>query len=241
MMRTKMTKIRALLAKAEDAAATPAEAQAFSAKAFELMAQYGIEMAMIEAHGDADKAKKLRPQVRNVEVTSPRARDGVSLMAAIAVSLRCRVVLRRWDTATKNLTLIGFASDLDRVDTLYRSLSVQMHTGLASVDVPYGQSVRAFRNSWALGFISVVGRRLNEAEQQAARDADVSKGSTGSTALVLADRSAQVDQTLKEEFPNLRPAQTRRSSGHGYTAGWEAGLRADLGHDRPGRRHSLSR
>ena len=45
-------KVRKLLAKAEDPAATDEEAQSFTAKAQEMMTKYSIDLAMIS---DADK------------------------------------------------------------------------------------------------------------------------------------------------------------------------------------------
>ena len=56
---------------------------------------------------------------------------------------------------------------------------------------------------------------------------------TGTTSsLVLADRSAQVDSALREEYPRVRTARARTLSGSGVTDGWAAGQRADLGGSR---------
>ena len=44
-----LDKVRKLLAKAEDPACTPAEAEAFTAKAAELIAKYGVDSALLAA------------------------------------------------------------------------------------------------------------------------------------------------------------------------------------------------
>ena len=45
----KLARIRKLLAQAEDPAATAAEAEAFNAKAAELMARHGVDAALLAA------------------------------------------------------------------------------------------------------------------------------------------------------------------------------------------------
>jgi len=44
-----LDRVRKLLAQAEDDSVTPAEAQAFTGKAAELMAKYGIDRALLAA------------------------------------------------------------------------------------------------------------------------------------------------------------------------------------------------
>src|ERR1700759_5109194 len=83
-----LARVRKLLAMAEDPACTPAEAEAFTVKATELIAKYGVDQALLAA---AD------PSVdpvgdRMVTVVPPYARDKSALLAAVAAPLRCRVV-----------------------------------------------------------------------------------------------------------------------------------------------------
>jgi hypothetical protein len=59
------------------------------------------------------------------------------------------------------------------------------------------------------------------------------QASPGSGAeLVLADRKTQVEHAYAQAFPQLRTARARQLSGSGYSAGAEAGRRADLGQPR---------
>jgi hypothetical protein len=65
------------------------------------------------------------------------------------------------------------------------------------------------------------------AEQPAATDGT-------STALVLRDRGAQVDQAVRAAHPGLRTMRRRALSGSGRSDGYGAGTRADLGARRVG-------
>jgi hypothetical protein len=239
-----LAKIRKLLAKAEDPAATAGEAETYNAKATELMAAYGIDRALLAATDpDSDVVGD-----RVVVLDAPYARDKASLLSGIAHELRCRSVLRtRYPGRAKELSvhLFGFDSDLLRTDLLFTSLLVQAAVGMARVPVPVGETVAAFRRSWLAGFTHAVVRRLAAAEAKAAGEAQCEaerEAGTGdpqtSVALVLADRSVAVDDALSREYPRLRAGRRRSLSGSGMAQGWAAGQRADIGGgrlDRPSR------
>ncbi|MGN9803070.1 DUF2786 domain-containing protein [Micromonospora sp. L32] len=219
MSEAMLSKVRKLLAKAEDPACTPAESAAFTAKATELIARYGVDRALLAAR---DPATDLVGD-RVVDVVAPYARDKAGLLAAVADPLRCRCVRRaRGDGFA--LHLFGFASDLERVDLLFTSLLVQAAHGLSGTAVPAGEHPAAFRRSWLAGFARVVGERLRAAEAGAVAERD-----GPSVALVLADRSDRVARRVTEVYPRLRTAPVRRLAGTGFGAGAEAGRRADLG------------
>lgn len=218
-----LSKVRKLLAKAEDPACTPAEAEAFTAKAAELIARYGVDRALLAAQDpDSDPVGD-----RVIELAAPYALDKAGLLAGVAGALRCRSVRRR---AGKGFTLhiFGFTSDLDRVELLFTSLLVQAAQGLAAARVPPGTHLAAFRRSWLAGFAAAVTSRLRAAETAAASAKE--SGPTGrSVALVLADRSDRVERRLAEAYPRLRTASARRLGGGGLSQGMAAGRRADLG------------
>jgi hypothetical protein len=225
-----LTKIRKLLAKAEDSAATADEAEVYNAKASELMAAYGIDRALLAA---ADPDSDIVGD-RVVVVEAPYARDKASLLSGIAHEMRCRTVLRtRYRDGVKELSLhlFGYDSDLLRTDILYTSLLVQASIGMVRAATPVGESVAAFRRSWLAGFTQAVVRRLAAAERKAAGDAehDAAGASRGSLALVLADRSVAVGEALAEQYPRLQAGRRRSLSGSGMAEGWAAGQRADIG------------
>ncbi|MCW3813610.1 DUF2786 domain-containing protein [Micromonospora sp. DR5-3] len=219
MSEAMLSKVRKLLAQAEDPACTPAEAAAFMAKATELIARYGVDRALLAAREPATDPVGDRV----VEVVAPYARDKAGLLAAVADPLRCRCVRRRQGSGFA-MHLFGFASDLERVELLFTSLLVQAAHGLAGVAVPAGEHPAAFRRTWLAGFAHVVADRLRAAEAGAVADSG-----TPTTALVLADRSDRVQRRLAEVYPRLRTAPPRRLAGTGFGPGAAAGRRADLG------------
>ncbi|PGH44040.1 hypothetical protein COO58_06025 [Micromonospora sp. WMMA1996] len=219
MSEAMLSKVRKLLAQAEDPACTPAESAAFMAKATELIARYGVDRALLAA------ADPTRDPVgdRVVEVVAPYARDKAGLLAAVADPLRCRCVRRRQGSGFA-MHLFGFASDLERAELLFTSLLVQAAHGLAGAVVPDGEHPAAYRRTWLAGFAQVVAERLRAAEAGA-----VAEAGAPSMALVLADRSDRVQRRLAEVYPRLRTAPRRRLAGGGYGSGADAGRRADLG------------
>ncbi|MDG4778510.1 DUF2786 domain-containing protein [Micromonospora sp. WMMD961] len=219
MSEAMLSKVRKLLAQAEDPACTPAEAAAFTAKATELIARYGVDRALLAVRDPTTDPVGDRV----LDIVAPYARDKVGLLAAVAEPLRCRCVRRRQGNGFA-LHLFGFASDLERVDLLFTSLLVQAAHGLAATPVPEDDHPAAFRRSWLAGFAEVIGGRLWAAETAAA-----SESGTPSVALVLADRSDRVQRRLSEEYPRLRTAPPRRLGGTGFGSGAEAGQRANLG------------
>ncbi|QLQ38753.1 DUF2786 domain-containing protein [Micromonospora robiginosa] len=219
MSEAMLSKVRKLLAQAEDPACTPAESATFMAKATELIARYGVDRALLAAREPA--ADPVGDRV--VEVIAPYARDKAGLLAAVADPLRCRCVRRR-EGSGLTMHLFGFASDLERVELLFTSLLVQAAHGLAGAAVPVGAHPAAFRRTWLAGFAQVVAERLRAAEAGAVAEAGVP-----SVALVLADRSDRVQRRLAEVYPRLRTAPRRRLAGGGFGSGAAAGRRADLG------------
>jgi Protein of unknown function (DUF2786) len=233
-----LAKVRKLLAKAEDSAATPEEAETYTAKAAELMAAYGIDRALLAATDpDSDVVGD-----RVVVMEPPYARDKAGLLSGVAHEMRCRSVLRtRYPGGAKELSLhlFGFDSDLLRTEVLFTSLLVQASMGMVRAPVPRGESVAAFRRSWLAGFTHAVVRRLAAAERRAQADAearsdssDPAGGAGRPVALVLADRSVAVDEALAREYPRLQSGRRRSLSGSGMADGWAAGQRADLGRGR---------
>lgn len=214
-----LARVRKLLAMAEDPACTQAESAAFTAKATELIAKYGVDRALLAA---ADPATDPVGD-RVVPLEAPYALDKAGLLAGVAVPLRCRVVRRR-DRDGIRMHLFGHACDLERVELLFTSLLVQAAHGLAATPVPGAEHPAAFRRSWLAGFTAAVNARLQEAEATAVADAP-----GPSTALVLVDRSDRVERRMAQAYPRLRTAGPRRLAGGGLHHGYAAGRTADLG------------
>jgi hypothetical protein len=226
---TTLGRIRKLLARAERAG-TPEEAQAFTDKAVELMARHGIDMALLAAaEPGCDDIGATR-----VEVADPYSAGKARLLGWTASALRCRAVLHQTGGGRVGaVTVFGFASDRERVEVLFTSLLLQAAAQLVAQRPPRpGESVAAYRRSWLHGFAVQVHRRLADAERRAEQQAGGSDGAAGAdagTALVLADRRSRVEQAYAEAFPLLGRSRRSVLSGSGFTAGADAGDRADLG------------
>jgi hypothetical protein len=221
-------RVRKLLAMAEAEGLTDAARETYNAKAAELIAQYGIDRALVEEAGQT----RVAAADLVLEVHPPYARDKITLLASIVAPLGCRLVHRteRRAGATGHAAhLFGMDADLTRAQLLFTSLLVQQAHGLAVAAPPPWEDPRAFRRSWMAGFAVAVQQRLTTAERAAAAAAEPVAGKGTSVALVLADRSARVEEHLASVYPRLRAARGRQLSGSGGRAGYDAGQRADLG------------
>jgi hypothetical protein len=224
-----LDRVRKLLAQAEDDSVTPAEAQAFTAKAAQLMAKYGIDRALLAA----DRPETDQPANRILDLDNPWAREKAHLLSGLASALRCQCILLGGSRPGSRVHLFGFASDIDRTDLLYTSILIQMAHGLATAQVPeWSSSPRAWRRSWLLGFATAVIARVRDAEHGAVRAA-TKPGTQGSekTALVLADRSLVIRRQVEEAYPVTRKTRVT-FTGSGYRDGYRQGQRADIGTSR---------
>ncbi|GIE96269.1 DUF2786 domain-containing protein [Paractinoplanes rishiriensis] len=212
-----LARVRKLLAMAEDPACTAAEAEAFTAKATDLIAKYGVDQALLAAADPtADPVGD-----RMVTVVAPYARDKAALLAAVAAALRCRVVqLAR--PGDLRLHLFGHGADLERVELLFTSLLVQAAHGLTGAPVPGGQHAAAYRRSWLAGYTQAIQARLRAAERSAV-------AAEPGAELVLVDRTDLVERRRNEVYPRLAKMGPRRLRGGGMAHGYHAGQTADLG------------
>jgi hypothetical protein len=224
-----LAKVRKLLAQAEDPAATPAEAEAFTARATRLIADYGIDRALL------DEARPSREVVGDlvIAVDPPYANEKATLASVVADGLRCRAVVRRSrsvDGSSFSVHVFGRESDLVCVELLLTSLLLQGTQAVLATRVPPWEHVAAFRRTWWLGFAGAIGNRLKESEEQAAHAAEPRFAAAGtSAALVLADHAREADEAMRAAYPRLRTAASRRLTGGGHASGWASGQRADLG------------
>jgi hypothetical protein len=228
-----LDRVRKLLAKAEDEGCSPAEAEALTAKAAELMARYGIDRALLGAlHPETDK-----PADRVFAIDNPWGDVKRHLLAGLALALRCQCVQTSSPEGIR-LHVFGYTSDLERADILFTSLLVQMARALARQAVPgYGGTARAWRRSWMLGYCKAVVVRVRAAEETAVTTASAPTNGGGgpSAALVLADRSTVVQQKVAATYPKLRKARVTYSGG-GYGDGYREGQKADIGSAKIGSR-----
>jgi hypothetical protein len=232
-----LERVRKLLAQAEDSGVTAAEADAFNAKAAELIARHGIDAAHLAASGQTtDEIAD-----RRIVMDQPYARDKAQLLTSVAHPLRCHTVHHHGRDGFW-VRIYGYGSDLERVELLYTSLLMQATRELVHIRPEYawGESTAAYRRSWLAGYASAVYTRLLRAEEKATAQTPTSTSGT-STALVLQDRTAQVDAAVRADYPRLRSMRTRSLSGSGRSDGIRSGYQADLGARRLNHTHALPR
>jgi hypothetical protein len=228
---SKLEVIRKLLAKAERTA-TQAEADAYNEKAAELMARHGVDAAMLAAAGEAPRDVI---GSRRIAMTDPYSAEKATLAGRIAYASGCRSVRHLGLTRRQvdAVTVLGFQSDLERVDVLYTSLLVQATRGVVQQRPAWGgESVAAFRRTWLIGFANAVTHRLMAANHRAVAEHDAAATAGPSAALVVVARSTMVKKAFDEQYGHLKAGRPRQLSGSGYAAGQSAGRWADIGQNR---------
>lgn len=219
-----LAKVRALLAKAEGTS-FPAEAEAFTAKAQELMSRYAIDEAMIAASADLGRADPSM-SVGRVHLDEPYVQQKADLLHLIAQANGARAVLHG---KLGIATVVGAAHDIEMVELLFTSLLLQATVAMQEAGRQHAADrTRGFRASFLESFAIRVGERLAEAKRVATQDGERTYGSA--LVPVLAGRERRVVAAVEEMFPNLTSAGGSRSfDGRGWEAGRRAADRADVG------------
>lgn len=213
-----LAKVRALLAKAES---TPyeAEAEAFWAKAHELMVRHRIDRELLAA---ADRA--CGPvELRRIGVEPPHVRPKAALVGAVARAMGCRAV---WCPDLWCCTVFGHPADLEATETMHASLARQADAALDREGArPDGRRRRTtgFRRSFLTAFAHRVGQRLTELTR-----AEVDRRDDGRLLPALAASSERIDAHVHETFGPLGTFALPVSDLTGYLAGRAAAETADL-------------
>ena len=216
--------IRALLAKAE-ATNFEAEADAFTAKAQDLMTRYSIDAAVVavgqhEGEGHAYGVKSLR-----VHIESPYAEEKAGFLAVLADVNNVRAI---WSPQIGISTLMGFPVDIQLSELLFTSLLFQATR--ASADATAGNRhlrTASFRRAFLVAYAERIGERLRATKQHASTAAEQHYGA----ALVplLADRQAAIDAAYEQAFPNVTVMKARQLNANGWYAGRAAADLAKIG------------
>lgn len=226
-------RVRKLLDKAE-ATTNVHEAEAFSHKAAELVAQHRISPERLEAAGRGDG------ELGIVEINVGRGayvRARLALLAAVAEPNDVRVVFQATPVGTIGFAA-GFRRDLDVVEMLYESLHQQAAAQMAQIKRGSGAATQRFRRSFLFGFADRVGELLAEAQSDA-EDA-VAAARVSSTTLAVRERREEVNGFVKESWGRVRSAAAPSSVGpDGWRSGASAANQADVGRRRVGGRGAL--
>jgi hypothetical protein len=217
---TAIRRIKGLLAKAEGTA-NPHEAEAFFAKAAELMEKYRIDEAHVRGNAHGEIASYVY-----VLKGTPFLRASLGMLVGVAKHYGV-VVLTPSTGNSKQPRLVGEQADIDATILMFESLMLQRGRALASEQRPGYIHPQKFGNSFSYGYATRITERLREI-REAARVEAVSD----SMALEVFDRHRK---TL-EHLGNPRARTTNRTSldRGAATSGVAAADRADLGQRRMG-------
>lgn len=227
---SRLEKIVKLLRKAEST--TPAEAEALTEKAQQLMARWAIDEAMLQsAQGNAKQESIVEHEV---DLKGVYKQAHLTLGNYVGRASGVRV----WFTDKGNYLVLHFAgweSDVRRADMLFASLLIQAASAQKKFVVPsYLSAMGKFkeRRDFLMGFATAVYARLEAANKYAKTEAKQEQADSGAgMELVLVDRKQRVDNWVDEKYGSFRSSRSRMSggSGRGYGAGSVAGSTANVG------------
>ena len=190
-------KVAKLLRQAEDVAGTPEEA-VFQAKAFELMAKYGIDQAQIDAARQGLDTSDLRDAIKwTVEITGKYAEAQLLLLNELALALHSKTVYTKGRDGRLLMFVFAVPAHMERIQMLWGMLQPQMMRLVEKVRPDYDHSsykrqydytshtfvyrktngsghLKSYRRSWIAGFASAVGERLRSEENKALLEAEPS-------------------------------------------------------------------
>ena len=213
-----LERVRALLAKAESSE-FEAEAEAFTAKAHELMARHSIDTATLAARASNPD----RPITIRLPIDNPYADAKVLLCQIVAEHCGARAV---YQPAFAFSTVVGFAGDVAATELLFTSLLVQAQTALqvaSRASAGSSSSTRGFRSSFLSAYANRIAERLDEINANVMAEAESDAGC--SLVPVLANRDAAVRAAVEAQFSNLT---FKKHRGPSDAAGWTSGrLAAD--------------
>ncbi|AOQ28200.1 hypothetical protein SEA_DUDELITTLE_82 [Mycobacterium phage DudeLittle] len=236
-------KVAKLLRQAEDVTGTPEEA-VFQAKAFELMAKYGIEMAQVEATKAGLDMTELPDAIKwDAVVSGKYVAQQALLLHGIARALHCKTVYTTiGGTKSQRVYVFGMERHIERVKFLWEILRPQMlrlveevrpetmhhrtkydwRTGEYRTVSGAGQ-VKSYRRAWIAGFAQTIGDRVRTEESKAVESA-------GGGALVLyRDDKARASAALTKAFPRVRTTRSNTSyNSSGYAHGQRDGRNASM-------------
>ncbi|MCJ0978619.1 DUF2786 domain-containing protein [Rhodococcus sp. ARC_M12] len=218
---TKMLgRIRGLLAKAESTQ-FPAEAEALSAKAQDLMTRYAIDSALL----DSEHPRSLIDDVvtRRIMVSNPYSKAKLLLLHCVCHANGARTL---WKKKYLLATVMGLPVDLDLCELLYTSLLVQSARALDEVADSPAARTRSFRHAFLIAYAHRVGERLHEARKRATAAATQRHGSA--LVPIMAERSDAVDRAYAARCPSTKTITFGSGNAEGSYAGRAAAERADL-------------
>lgn len=218
-------KINALLRQAE---ATPfgEEADAFIAKAHELMERYSITQAMLAKANPVEGGKVIKT---TIEVNAPYTEAKSALAFAIIRANGGEGVY--WGSAQRRyIEFVAYSHDAEAAIRLYNSLEMQALAALPNAlkSKPSYEHGKTFTNSFLHAYASRIGYRLKALNEDIIEEMNNEYNGTLLPALV--DKHTNVEKAHNAYWPKTRTKSLSvRHSADGANAGRAAADRADVG------------
>ncbi|QWS68277.1 hypothetical protein SEA_VANLEE_161 [Gordonia phage VanLee] len=236
-------KVRKLLEKARAVAGTP-EADVFNAKAFELVAEYGLDPeSIVRSKANAEDSKL----IVSTFPFSDFAVQRIELLWAIAMPLHCAGIAMMLPDGRRGVKIYGVNRHMKRVKLLHGLLSNQMLAGASKVvpNNPFADrnstGIDERRAAWMKGFADGVMVKITEVEEAAIRQADRNAGDTQYAVARMSDRQ-RAQAAMDAAHPGPRGSFKGTGYGTGYAEGRAAGRQSDVGQTRvgAGAQHALT-
>lgn len=234
-MDTIKVKVEKLLRMAADREGTP-EGDVFRDKAFELMAQYGVERAQLRSDDPNDAVR------RDVEFAGTYTDMQFELFNSLARELHCQAVMFKVPRSSRveRGVVFGCQHHVDRVMMLFGLLSPQMIVGATKNSQLFPDlfvSTQTQKRSWMTGFVSTIAARLRDVEASHTEEyarTDEDSGTVTMGAVVLREDRDKAEDLAAEHFPHLRRSRSgRRAFDPGsFHRGVSEGNMMDLGQTR---------
>jgi hypothetical protein len=219
-----VSKIEKLWRKASDAGATPAERQAFEAKALSLMEENRITLAMLELDQE-----DILGDYSYGTIEGRYAKVTVQILDAVARAYDCRVWWHNRYGGVRIVQVFGFRSDAERVILLARMLVSDAFAQASTVKGTSSGHSYSLRHSFVQGYASAISTRLREAARLANKATEDSHGEDAvkGAALVLVSRREQMHEKYSQK--TLRAERGPQVGSYSaYSRGAEAGRNASL-------------
>lgn len=215
--------IRKLLAQSSDSAVTPQEAEAFRAKAFDLMAREGLSESDVHDQPADQWAVELNMPY------SPVFNRGLTM---IARALHCECI---YDKSARRAMVFGLPRHLERLRFLWPLLCHAVTTQSVRHHGYDAAHTRVKRSTFVTSFFGSVAERLAAIEAQVVSERNAASAAgqgTGATIDLVADTAkakTAMQDWLDDNGLATRQARSRtRVDPEAYRAGQQAGRVVDL-------------
>jgi len=213
---SKMKIIQGLLDKATSTSFQE-EADAFFAKAAELMGKYSIDEAALRSAGSLKDTKVVRWTVRTgQEYKTERQR----MRGNILMGLGAKVILTGSDENGKILKMECFATESVKEMAMNIMVQAEIHMMRTVYNTDSVGHARSFRRSFIVEYGQAL-RKILEDSLKAGED-EALKNVSESTALVLVDDKKKVQQEYRQAFPNAGKARSLSTQSTGRSAARQA-------------------